>query len=285
MILPNFIVIGAHKAGTTSLYHYLRAHPNIYMPKLKEARYFAFDRDNTDHLKKVPRVFPITTMKEYSALFDGVTTEKAIGEASPEYLNSEFAAKRIHENIPNAKLIVSLRNPIDRAYSLFMMAYRAGNISNMKPEEFNFTDEHARKGAYYPKLKTYIDLFGRQNIKVILFEELVKNSEITVSEIFSFLGVSDSFKPKIEKVHNQGGIPKSRMVYNLSRSKSLTNFLTKCFPSSVTSALRDIKGKNLAKSPPLDNEKRIRALELIEDDLIQLEALIGEDLSSWYKVK
>ncbi len=284
MSLPNFIVIGAHKAGTTSLYHYLRAHPSVYMPELKEARFFAFDQDNPDHLKKIPKVFPITSMDNYIELFDNVHLEKAIGEASPEYLNSEFAARKIYQHIPNVKLIVSLRNPIDRAYSLFMMAYRSGNISGMVPEEFEFDNEQAREGAYYSKLKVYMDLFGRQSVKVILFEDLIKDTENTIKDIFKFLEVSEDFEPELSQIHNPGGIPKSRMIYNLSRNRIISKSLKNILPESLISGLKSLKNKNLTKSPKFDIEKRKCAVRLIKDDIIKVEELINRDLSSWYQL-
>ena len=112
MTLPNFLIIGAPKAGTTSLYSYFREHPAIFMPELKEPRFFGYEGQG-DRIR-----FPVRTLEEYTALFDGVTTETAIGEATPHYLVYPVAAQRIRDLIPGVRLIASLRDPVDRAYSV-----------------------------------------------------------------------------------------------------------------------------------------------------------------------
>ncbi len=284
MLLPNFLIIGAHKAGTTSLYAYLKTHPQIFMPEIKEARFFAFDPKNPDHIKKVPKIFPITTLNNYSELFGQVKDEIAIGEASPEYLNSEYAARNIYKHIPNVKLVVSLRNPIDRAYSQFLMAHRAGEFSNMKINDYMFSYEDEKKGFYYPKLKKYFDIFGRDQIKVILFDDLVSETDNTVKEVFKFLNVSESFTPDISTIHNQGGITKSRIIYNISKNKKLKVLIKTYMPHLLVSVLKNIKKSNIKKAPLLTIEQRIEAIKLVKDDICKVEDLIQHNLSSWYKL-
>ena len=132
---PNFFIIGAAKSGTTSLYHYLKQHPQIYMSPVKEPRFFAFhgetlEIDRYDQLSRADlRLIladSITKPSDYLALFNGVKDEKAIGEASPLYLQIPQVAARIHQFIPHAKLLAVLRNPIDRTYSQFLMHSRNG---------------------------------------------------------------------------------------------------------------------------------------------------------------
>lgn len=125
MTLPNFLVIGAHKAGTTALYNYLKQHPQVYMSPAKEPRFFALEGKNLKFLgpKKDPgNRCRFTTLEAYRELFQGVSSEVAIGEASTLYLYSQEAPKRIQHYIPDAKLIAILRNPIKRAYSNFVHA-------------------------------------------------------------------------------------------------------------------------------------------------------------------
>ena len=282
--LPNFLIIGAHKAGTTSLYYYLKSHPQIFMPELKEARFFSFDPENLDHIKKVPKIFPITTLSEYMDLFSQVKDEIAIGEASPEYLNSDYAAKKIFEIIPNIKLIVSLRNPVDRAYSQFLMAYRAGEISKLKIDEYRFDYDRARKGFYYPRLKKYFDIFGENQIKIILFDDLIQDTDIIVKEIYKFLDVSTSFTPDLSTVYNRGGITKSKIIRKLSNNKNLNNFIKTHMPSSLISTLKNVKKGNIKKAQPLTVEHRIEAIKLVKEDIHKVEDLIQRDLSHWYKL-
>jgi hypothetical protein len=129
MTLPNFIIAGALKAGTTSLHEYLGQHPQIYKSPIKETRYFTYDPENPDHVSKGYRVFPVQTMGEYLAQFAGVKDEVAIGEATPNYLISPHAPVRIKEIIPNVRLIFSLRNPVQRLYSLYVMGITSGSVS------------------------------------------------------------------------------------------------------------------------------------------------------------
>ena len=127
MTLPNFLVIGAPKAGTTSLHLHLRAHPEVFMPELKEPRFFGYEGEG-ERLK-----FPIRTLEEYTALFDAVTDETAIGEATPHYLVYPGAAQRIHDLLPGARLIASLRDPVERSYSVYQMNLRNRGVNDGVP--------------------------------------------------------------------------------------------------------------------------------------------------------
>ena len=127
MTLPNFFIIGAAKSGSTSLYHYVKQHPQIYMSPLKEPKFFALAGEKLDFpgpgdQENVSRA--ITDIHSYRNLFQGRTTEIVIGEASVLYLYSRRAINHIWQSIPNAKLIAILRHPVDRAYSNFLSLRR-----------------------------------------------------------------------------------------------------------------------------------------------------------------
>lgn len=123
--MPNFLVIGAVKAGTTSLYHYLQEHPQVYMSSVKEPRFFVLEGKQSDE-QNAPGFLRtrITTIEAYRALFDGVTTEVAIGEATPDYIHDPEAAPRIQQHLPDVRLIAMLRNPVDRAFSHYWQLIR-----------------------------------------------------------------------------------------------------------------------------------------------------------------
>src|SRR3990170_8700279 len=129
IILPNFLIIGAHKSGTTSLYQYLRQHPQVFMPQLIEPSFFSYEGQNLQHNPSIRR-HVITRFEDYVALFQEARGEIAIGEASPMYLKCPQSAVRIKHYIPDARLIVILRNPVDRAYSHFQMELRNGTVNN-----------------------------------------------------------------------------------------------------------------------------------------------------------
>src|SRR5712671_4108920 len=176
MTLPNFLIIGAAKAGTTSLHHYLRQHPDVFMSP-REPRYYA--RQEADAVSPV-----VWTREDYERLFDGVTTEHAIGEASPQYLNHPSAPDEIAADLPDVKLIVSLGNPADRAYSSYLGRLIAGG-------ERRTADEALRPGAYdferslyYASLSRFFERFDRKRIKVILFDDLIRDAHAVVRDLF-----------------------------------------------------------------------------------------------------
>ena len=129
-MLPSFLIIGAAKAGTTSLWDFLKAHPQVYMPDIKETNFFALEGTRADF--KGPgddeclNRLAVTDLESYERLFEGVTDQVAIGEASPLYLYHPEAPRRIKALIPHTRIVAILRNPTDRAFSSFMHLVRDG---------------------------------------------------------------------------------------------------------------------------------------------------------------
>ena len=286
MTLPNFLIIGQIKGGTSSLYHYCKEHPEIFMPSLKEARFFAIDNQNPNHLKEHGGpYFPIKTIDEYKKLFDGVKHEKAIGEASPNYFRSSIAPARIREVLPNAKLIASLRNPADRIYSAYLMRLRGGNVT--RPFITEFRDAHSRatkSGFAFKALKRYYDMFGAGQLKVILFDDLKENATKTMQDIFHFLDVSTDFTPDVSVVYNRGGIPKNKILnitLRFFKGRKVKERLKSWLPSSVVVAGKKLNRRNLQKPPPLEPQVRKEIIEYYREDILRLQDLIGRDLSRW----
>ena len=216
MVMPNFLVIGPNKSGTTSLYHYLNQHPQIYMSAKKEPRFFAlggeevdvsqFDQESLERYKRLMHS-AITNIEDYCALFDGVTNEKAIGEASPLYLYSKRAPARIHHYIPRAKLIAILRNPVDRAFSHYLMNVRNGSESigsfrqAIEEEDISVDNDwgartYIRRGFYYSQLMGYFELFDRGQLSIYLYDDWNTNNIEILQDIFRFLNVDDTFRKR-----------------------------------------------------------------------------------------
>lgn len=276
--LPDFIIIGALKAGTTSLYYYLRQHPGIFMPELKELRFFAFDCDNPDHRTKVPRVFPVTTEDEYKEHFAPAAPSQIAGEASPAYLNSPIAAKRIKALIPNARVVACLRNPIDAAYSLYQMNYRAGRVRT-KPGEWEAeeSDQTVQTCLYYQKLRRYYDVFPREQIKVVIFDDLVRDPSETMRDLYRFLGAGD-FMPDVSASYNTGGIPRSRGLYRLYKNKAIRRILMPLLPRGLLARVRSLRNANLTRAPRLPPAMRTKLARFYETDVRGISELIGRDL-------
>ena len=263
MIMPNFLIIGAAKAGTTSLYEYLKQHPQIWMSPVKETNFFALEGETLDFHGPGDQdwisSFSITKIEEYLNLFQGAENAVAIGEASPLYLYSPKAPKRIRQYIPNTKLIAILRNPVERAYSQFLMFVRDGReplgdfAEAIEQEEnrvlnnWEWAWQYLGVGFYYTQLQRYFDTFAPSQIRVYLFDEFKTNPASILQDMFQFLGVDNSFIPDMSIKHN--------VSLNAKDSKSAASTLS------------------------LQVQRRL--VEVYQKDLLMLQELLQRDLSKW----
>ena len=274
MTLPNFLIIGAPKAGTTSLYRYLCQHPDVFMSPVKEARYYWREGVAQGRVH-------IHTREAYERLFDGATSERAIGEASPQYLNSLTAPERIAADLPEAKLIVSLRNPAERAYSSYLGWLRGA-------EERRSADEALRPGSYYfdtslyhAALSRYFARFARERVKVILFDDLTANPRAVVRDLLEFLEVDPAFEIDTATRHNRATAPRSiilnEVIYRSGRA------IHGILPARIrnTGLTARVQRFFLRSPAPLPASIRQRLIEQFRDDVGETSALIGRDLSSW----
>ena len=286
---PNFMIIGAMKAATTSLYTYLIQHPDIFMTSIKEPKFF-------NNLSKDPLLNPegkrfnkITTFDQYYSLFSKVNGETAIGEASPSYLFDKNCAKLICKSLPKVKLIVILRQPAERAYSNFLHSRRSGKENNtsfeMALQEINNNPKkhcYIEKGFYTEQLTRYFDLFPHQNIKILLFEDVIKKPVEASKEVFKFLNVDEDFVPEIKR-QNQSGLPRGILgwllmkarYYNLLPNITFSSFL----PPFV---IKYIFNKVYKKPPQLDvTLKKQITKKYYNREIRKLEKLISRDLCHW----
>ena len=295
MVMPNFLILGAAKAGTTSLYYYLSQHPQIYMSPVKEPMFFALEGEklNFQNPGRGINYNAITELEAYLKLFQNVTTEVAIGEASPLYLYDRKAPQRIKHYIPDAKLIVLLRNPVERAYSAYTHQVRekyeplsfAEGLAEEKNSIRNNWDylwHYCQAGYYYPQLKRYFDIFPLEQIRVYLYEDFQANSVNFVQNVYRFLGVDDTFIPDLTKM-NVSGIPKSRFLHHLVNRgnwvrKTLKIFLPQQLRSNVAQKIREW---NLKEKPQVSLEIKEQLGKQYEEDILKLQKLIQRDLSPW----
>lgn len=299
-MLPNFLLIGTAKAGTTSLYHYLRQHPDVYMPAVKEPRFFAYadappamvgpgDREANEDSGAV------YTMDAYRALFDGVTDEPAVGEASVNYLYSETAPRRIHQHVPNAHLIAILRNPIERAYSHYLHLLRAGReplrdfeaALAAEPERrrkgWEWSWHYTNMGFYHAQLVRYLEYFDRDQLSVYLFEDFTEDNRAVVQDIYRGLGVDSTFAPRGTLAHAKTGVPISDRFQRFIRNSDhpVRRAARWVLPESLrTTGMKLLQNMNLSK-PPMAPAVRERLRNRFEDDIRQLESLLDRDLSQW----
>jgi hypothetical protein len=307
MTMPNFFIIGGQKAGTTSLYHYLNQHPQVYMSPVKEPFFFNNEIDSNGEI--VHRRFggparrrPLrcSNIEEYSALFRGASDEVAIGEASTLYLYAPGTAERIQKYVPGARVIALLRNPADRAYSSFLHAVRIGvepltDFARALREEdarvrdnWRYVYHYRNMGFYHEQLKRYYEVLGRERVGVWLYEDLRDDSDSVVRSVFDFLGVDDSFVPNTSSKHNPAGVPKGGVSRAMVRAMDTmaSHFLENFTASSriypfASKVRRRIQSRILAKPPPLDSRIRSELIEVYRNDVLKLQDLIERDLSGW----
>ncbi len=307
MTLPNFLIIGAPRAGTTALHYLLQQHPEIFMSSNKEPHFFAFEDGELD-LSCPPDNTTIENLKQrsvldlnsYEQLFSEVSDEQAIGDASPLYLASPGAPRRIKALLPSAKIIAILRNPVDRAYSHFLQNTRGS--SQILPDFPALLSDRAlssyahRKKEYYVGLSLYydalmhfFDVFERENVRVYLFEDFKQNSDLILKDIFQFLGVDASLILDTDKRYNASGVSNIKLVDSLLlRDSAVKTLLKRNLPPFIKSYLSLIQNKvidlNSTASLKISPDIRCQLLEeYFESDISKLKNLINQDVSVWLK--
>jgi hypothetical protein len=292
---PNFIIIGAMKAATTSIYTYLKQHPDIFMTKVKEPMFFNNFNQNTDFKVLGNKSKKVNSLLDYFSMFGSVKNESAIGEASPVYIYNEKAPYLIKEHLPDVKIIAILRQPTDRAYSNFLHTKRADreNVNSfeqaIKIEKERISDNwsplyhYIQKGFYSVQLKRYYNLFPKENIKVYLFEDVVKTPKETLKDIFKFLNVDENIEIDVSKKSNVSGTPKGILgfilkkmrYYNLMPKFAISDYL----PTFIISLLFKSVYKDTEK---LDSVLRKELTDkYYREEILKLEKLIDRDLSNW----
>lgn len=297
MPFPNFIVIGAYKSGTTSLYHYLKEHPEIFMSHMKETNYFAYNGKYKSqtiwNTELNPNDFRIRSIEAYRNLYKDVFKEKAIGDVSPMYLISSIAPINIKKFIPNGILIAILRNPVDKAYSVYLMRVRNRRETRSFKEvvENPLEEQIVRSGFYHLQLKRYFDLFDSAQINIYIFEDFKANTENVTQDIYKLLKVDTAFVPDINIKYNIGGLPKRPKIYSLIGGRRYMNLqrifpiVSRLFTEPVRKMRVEIAKRYLVESPRLPVEIRKQLIDVYEDDILKLQDLLKRDLTNWLEIE
>ena len=307
-LIPDFLIIGAGKSGTTSLDKYLKEHPEIFVPGVKEPNFYGYEHatiaDFRGDLAEIAHFQgSVTNLKDYLDLFSGTSAGKVKGETSNTYLYHEEAPARIKYYNPDMKLIAVLRQPAARLYSRYLHLARENRVPS---ERFaDCTDKNSvwwsrndliKEGFYYKNLSRFYRLFPSENIKVYLYEELNDHPQKVLQDIFSFLNVTPDFQPDFGVRYNQSGIVKNKFLNKIYGQKGiLSSGLKALLPKSIVDHLKnnsviqkginDLRSKNLEK-PKLDPKLRNwLTTEVYSNDILQLQGLIGKDLSHWLSAK
>jgi len=300
---PSFIILGAGKSGTTSLYAYCQEHPEVFMSAIKETNFFELEGQQTifseaeDPLKLKHYPQSINNIKDYTALFKNTANFKSKGEASPMYLYGKNAPANLKKYVPEIKLIAILRQPSERLFSRYTHLLRDGHEPTKSFEDVFDTNsiwwqrpDLVQEGFYYQHLSRYFRLFDSAQIKVFLYDDLKSDSKKVMRELYRFIGVDQNFKPSTNQSFNVSGKPKSKLVNQLIGTNSdLINWLKTSFPGVfkllknnpiVASKFDKMRHANLERIS-LDAKTRQRLDDIYKDDIQQLSQLLQRDLKHW----
>src|SRR3972149_1266687 len=277
---PNFFIVGAPRCGTTFLHNYLNQIPGIYMSKVKEPGYFSLSIDPNLKLTK-----PIRDKKKYLNLFKKVTDEVAIGESSPSYLWDPKAPKFIFETVQDAKIIMILRDPVQRSYSHYLLGlglgYQTLSFRKAMLKTLNGLDDYSNRIAsasfYAESVKRYLEIFKKEQIKIFIFEEFIKDINKSVKEILNFLGVTSEIPDSIKTVTNTIDVSAGRFTKYLIRNRVLRLLVRELVPAEGGPIVRKLFSKK-TKKPPLSEEDRKFAEEIYREDAKKLELILGRHL-------
>ena len=281
---PNFFIVGGSKCGTTNISYHLNSHPKIFFSELNEPYYFC----QWDVPEEYTRSSMITNMEKYLNLFKNVKNEKIIGEASSPYLTCPHAAMEIKKVFPDSKILISVRNPIERAHSAYFsyqfmkptkqkfleMVKAHQNLINQK---IFYIDSILESGFYTKSIIRFQETFGKENVKIIIFEDYIKNTNKNINSILNFLGINDKMD-LTEQSKGSYRVPKNFFSKILLDSKSFRKLSTILIPTVMRQKLGDKYFLNQVKKPEMLDNERNYLRELYNDEVNELEKILGKDL-------
>lgn len=311
--IPNFFLVGAPKTGTTSLCSYLDQHPQIYMSAIKEPHFFSEeiregnfdpkprrgitrDRRGLDKFLSGPMQDKrfggiVTDWQEYCRLFSNARNELAIGEASVCYLWSPTAPQRIFSRVPDAKILVMLRDPADRAFSQYLHGLSHGAIHWSFREHIERSLRHRSRqfsvhypflefGLYSEQLGRYLERFGK-NVWIGFHQDFQDRPREIYRDICRFLGVDHEFSPSMDRRHLESRVPRLGSIGRLKRSA-----LWRAASPNVPSRLRLLMRGMLTERPGtsrMDAADRSYLVDFYREDIHKLASLLDRDLAGWLR--
>lgn len=298
---PHFLVVGAARAGTTSLHYYLRQHPSLFLPSRKEPCFFSFPEKTPEYING-RFAFAVNAPEKYFQLFDSAKEGQVCGEISTPYLylyqNTIQNILHYHPDNRKLKILILLRNPVYRAFSQYMWRVRDGREdlsfedalsreSERRTKGYSFDYFYLDRGLYYNQVKAYLDVF--KNVKIVLLDDMINDTEGMLRIICRFLEVDEQHIFQLEQERNSSYEPKWNFLGRLVTSENRLKFhVLNQLPDSWKIGIRQQfdKWNSKTRNPVYllpETEKYLRAY--YREDIVKLQDLIGRDLSSWLKPK
>jgi len=280
--LPNTLVVGAAKAATTWIYACLDEHPEAFVPSVKETDFFS---------KYYYRGFDW-----YEKHFEGSGEQKSVVDISPTYMIDPGVPPRIYEWNPQVQLIFSLRNPIERAYSHYCMHLRGGKVGEDLDAELTRNRRYLEEGLYYRHISRYLQYFRRENILILVYDDLKNDPESYLGAVYDFLGIDYTFRPSLlnDPYHVRKVRPRFQTIYNLL--VGLSSWIQKTMQFKIVidfiKVLRRSGWVDLfhrlnqgEKYPVLTETKRKELVAFFQSDVESLSKLLGRDLTHWLQIE
>jgi len=302
MRLPNFLVVGAPKAGTTSMHRYLSEHPEIFLPPKKGLHYFTYDylRKNVNGPgdKEVIAEF-CQDLEDYRSHYRDVPSEAiAIGDASPSYLFFDGCIPRIKDVLgEKVKILIMVRNPVDRAFSMYLHLRKAKRETLPFFEALQEEERRADMGwgdawlykahsLYLDKILSYQKAFGENQVKIIVHDDFKRDAAGIMKQVYEFLNVDPHYVPQnINIVYGKTGEYANPLAAFLATRHPLKQTVKNCMPAGLTRLLRNVKDSYIQKKtvkPLVPDEPSVSFLtQYFRHDIAQLEQELHLNVRSW----
>jgi hypothetical protein len=292
--LPNLVVAGAPKCGTTSLYHYLRQHPEVYLPTRKELHYFTrqeLARDTAGPGDATVLQHLCADRAAYEAEYVAAGDQPVLGDISPSYFDFAEVAPAIRRELPGARVVILLRDPIAKAFSQYMHLVRDGREPLPFYQALQAEAERTRRGwsmiwryagssRYAGRVRHYLDAFGPERVRVYRFEDFIADPQATLSELWHWLGIDATIRVDTTRAFNASSRPRSRLVASLiSKRSPLAAMARALVPTGVRSRVTEaVRGLNAGTKGGVDARSAEYLREQFRDDVKETEALLGRPL-------
>lgn len=290
--LPDFLMVGAAKSGTTSLYYYLKQHPQIFLPASKECWYFAFADETPPADPVFSRVPLITREDQYAGQFAAARPDQRTGECSTAYLH---LWRRTIPNIRSAyegrtlpRIVIVLRNPIDRAYSHFRFDLQEGFVHQSFEEVLAACESgtvspfnnYLTYGRYFEQVQAYRQNFP--HVEVFLSDDLAAQPSEVVRECLAFLGV-DSEAPIDTKFRaNVSGVPRhERLAAFVIADNPLKRMIKPLLSDAMRQRLRTAVLRRTVRNQPMSQSAATQLRGYYAEDIRALSGLLDRDFSGW----
>lgn len=302
---PNFFLVGAPKCGTSSLYYYLKQHPDIFLTAVKEPHYFCKDfHKEIDAFHSKHGIWPLRDEVDYLDLFKTHSHEAVVGEASTSYLYSQTAATEIYNFNPDAKILIALRNPIEVLHSwhshllyyfeedvwdfgkaLAMEEERAGgHVPLPRKVKFPTRLRYHYMVQFDEQIKRYKELFGLEQIRIVLLDDLKNDLAQTFEGILEYLGVDSKFQPEI-RIKNPSKVQKNSIinkVLNSEKARILKVLMPSSLKNTMVNKLRRLNTSE-QKRATISQELELKLKETYRPQVEALSKLLSRDLVELWK--